>query len=89
MRLVAPRRRLVGAAIGGTSAAAARLSFGAVAAKRYVVSLPPGPEEQGYSFWADEDGLVLESYEGPDRSRPWMRLVELRRGDAAPGFASR
>jgi len=63
--------------------------FGAVAAKRYVVSLPPGPEEQGYSFWADEDGLVLESYEGPDRSRPWMRLVELRRGDAAPGFASR
>src|SRR5258706_13323953 len=32
VRLVAPRRRLAGAAIGGTSAAAGRLSLGAVAA---------------------------------------------------------
>ena len=27
----------------------------------------------------DEDGFVLESFEGLDLSRPWMRLVELRR----------
>jgi hypothetical protein len=53
---------------------------GAVQAKRYVVSLPPAPEEEGYTFWADEEGFVLESYEGHDRSLPWMRLVEFRRG---------
>lgn len=53
--------------------------FGVVPAKRYVVSLPPQGEEQGYSLWADEDGFVLESYEGHDPSRPWMRLIELRR----------
>ena len=54
--------------------------LGRVRAKRYVVSLPPRPEEEGYAFWADEDGFVLESYEGLNASRPWMTLVELRRG---------
>jgi hypothetical protein len=54
--------------------------LGAVPAKRYVVTVPPAPEEYGYSFWADEDGFVLESYEGLDASRPWMKLVEYRRG---------
>jgi hypothetical protein len=49
---------------------------GPVRAKRYVVSLPPAPESQGYTFWADDDGFVLESYEGLDLARPWMRLVE-------------
>lgn len=56
--------------------------FGPVAAKRYLVSLPPQPESEGYTFWADEDGFVLESYEGHDVARPWMRLVELRRRSA-------
>ena len=46
----------------------------------FTVSLPPRDEEEGYTFWADEDGFVLESYEGLDQSRPWMRLIELRRG---------
>jgi hypothetical protein len=53
---------------------------GPVPAKRYVVSLPPHPEAEGYTFWADEDGFVLESYEGVETSRPWMRLVEFHRG---------
>ena len=53
---------------------------GPVRAKRYVVSLPPRPEEEGYAFWADEDGFVLESYEGLDLSRPWMRLTHFERG---------
>ncbi len=56
--------------------------WGAVAARRYVVSLPPRGEDDGYAFWADADGFVLESYEGLDPSRPWMRLVEYRRGDS-------
>ena len=54
--------------------------FGPVRARRWVVSLPPQGEDGGYSFWADEDGFVLESYEGHDVARPWMRLVEFRRG---------
>jgi len=54
---------------------------GPVAAKRYVVSLPPQTEEEGYTFWADANGFVLESYEGLDTSRPWMRLVEYWRGE--------
>ncbi|HET7225436.1 MAG TPA: hypothetical protein VFK69_06935 [Candidatus Eisenbacteria bacterium] len=53
--------------------------FGPVPARRWVVSLPPRGEDEGYSFWADEDGVVLESYEGHDVARPWMRLVEYRR----------
>jgi hypothetical protein len=51
-------------------------SAGPVAAKCYVAYLPSEGEEHGYTFWADEDGFVLESYEGHDRARPWMRLVE-------------
>jgi hypothetical protein len=53
---------------------------GPVKAKRYVVSLPPAPESEGYTFWADESGIVLQSYEGLDLERPWMRLVEYSRG---------
>ena len=44
-----------------------------------MVLLPDRPEEEGYSFWADEEGFVLESYEGLEPSRPWMKLVEFRR----------
>ena len=54
--------------------------WGAVKAKRYVVSTPSQAEQEGYAFWADEDGIVLESYEGLDLSRPWMRLVEFQKG---------
>jgi len=46
-------------------------------AKRYVAYLPSEGEDAGYTFWADADGFVLESYEGHDPARPWMRLVEL------------
>jgi hypothetical protein len=53
--------------------------LGTFAAKRYIVSVPPGPEADGYSFWADEDGFVLESYEGLDPAKPWMQLVEYQR----------
>jgi hypothetical protein len=53
--------------------------FGTIDAVRYSAWLPSEGEERGYSFWADRDGFVLESYEGHDRSRPWMRLVELVR----------
>ena len=53
---------------------------GPVAARRYVASLPPRGEDEGYTFWADDDGLVLESFEGPEPERPWMRLVELTEG---------
>jgi hypothetical protein len=52
---------------------------GEVPASRYVVSQPPRGEDDGYAFWADETGIVLESYDGLDPSRLWMRLVELRR----------
>ena len=56
-----------------------REASAAVAAGRYAVTLPGLGDEQGYAFWADEDGLVLESYDGLDRSRLWMRLVECHR----------
>jgi hypothetical protein len=52
---------------------------GPVPASRYVVTLPAQEGDEGYSFWADENGIVLESYDGLDASRPWMRLVEYRR----------
>ena len=48
-------------------------------AKCYVAFLPSQGEERGYTFWADDDGFVLESYEGHDRTRPWMKLVEFRK----------
>lgn len=53
--------------------------LGPVTAKRYVLSLPPEPESAGYGFWADEHDVVLESFEGVEPGRPWMRLVEYRR----------
>jgi hypothetical protein len=49
-------------------------------AKRYIVSRPPEPESEGFTFWADDNGVVLESYEGLDLSRPWMRLTEYQHG---------
>jgi len=49
---------------------------GPVRAKRYVLSLPPRGEDEGYTFWADEDGFVLETFEGPEPRVTWMRLVE-------------
>jgi hypothetical protein len=52
---------------------------GPVAAKQYVAYLTSEGESEGYTFWADEDGFVLESYEGHDTNRPWMRLVEFHR----------
>jgi hypothetical protein len=58
-------------------------AFGRVPAKRYVLSRTPQPEEPGYAFWADEHGVVLESYEGLEAARPWMRLVEYQRWDEA------
>ena len=51
---------------------------GRVRASRYVVSLPPRLEVEGYSFWADEEDVVLESFEGPEPERTWMKLVEYR-----------
>jgi hypothetical protein len=54
-------------------------AFGSRAAKRYLVSLPPQPESEGWAFWADEDGVVLESYEDSSGERRWMQLVELER----------
>jgi hypothetical protein len=50
--------------------------LGPVPAKRYVVSLPARDQADSYTFWADERGLVLESCEGLDPTRPWMRLME-------------
>ena len=65
---------------------------GPVAAKRYIASQPaPGDagtgdllpgEDAGYSFWADERGVVLEAHEGLDPSMPWMKLIEYREGGA-------
>ena len=58
---------------------------GAVEARRYLVSLPR-PEidamcgrpvgDEGYTFWADRQGIVLETHEGLEASAPWMKLVE-------------
>lgn len=56
--------------------------LGPVPAGRYVVTLPSHGGEEGYTFWADESGIVLESYDGLHPSRPWMRLVEYRREPA-------
>jgi hypothetical protein len=63
--------------IGERAGAPGRAPF-----KRYALSLPPAPEDEGYTFWADADDVVIESYEGLDPTRPWMRLVEYRRGPA-------
>lgn len=71
---VTPERMLLRCAERGVYAA----PWGAVPAKRYVLSLPPRPESEGYGFWADENDLVLESFEGPGPGATWMKLVELR-----------
>ncbi len=53
---------------------------GPVSAKRFVVSRPPERESAGFAFWADDDGIVLESYEGLDPEARWMTLTEYRKG---------
>ena len=50
--------------------------WGRVPAKRYVVNLPPRPEAEGYTYWADEHDRVLEMFEGPEPARTWMKLVD-------------
>ena len=72
---VSPERMLYRCVEGGTFDS----PVGRVRAKRYVVSIPPASEDTGYTFWADEEGFVLESYEGIDPSRPWMRLTHFER----------
>lgn len=54
--------------------------WGARPAKRYVVDLPRRPTHERYTFWADEEGFVLESFDDLEQTRPWMRLVELTLG---------
>ena len=58
---------------------------GRVEAKRYLVCLPRpatdiggghADEDEGYTFWADRQGIVLESFEGSEPVGPWMKLVE-------------
>lgn len=75
---VSPERMLVRCIASGTYLT----PRGEVAAKRYVLSLPPRGEDEGYTFWADTDGLMLEAFEGASPERTWMRLVEYRRGPA-------
>lgn len=72
---VSPERMMVRCVERGT----VMTSHGEVAARRYVVTLPPRGEDEGYSFWADEDGLMLEAFEGAEPGPTWMRLVEYRR----------
>ena len=76
MMAVSPERMLLRCVERGTFDA----PWGRVAAKRYVLSLPPRDEHEGYTFWADENDFVLESYEGIEPGVTWMKLVELRRG---------
>ena len=56
-----------------------RSPAGEVPARRYIVSRPPEREEEGFTFWADDDGVVLQSCEGLDVARPWMVLTEYQR----------
>lgn len=53
--------------------------YGAVKAKRYEVTSEDRPGE-GYGFWADDEGFVLESYEGIGGTTPWMKLLAVERG---------
>ncbi len=53
--------------------------IGPVQGRRFVVSLPASTAAEGWTIWTDDAGFVLESYEGPDTSRSWMRLVEYGR----------
>jgi hypothetical protein len=74
---VTPGRMLLRCVESGT-----RLTpLGPRPAKRYVASRPPEPESGGFTFWADEDGVVLESFEGLDQARSWMRLTHYRRSE--------
>jgi len=52
--------------------------YGPVKARRYE-AIPPDRPGEAYAFWADEEGFVLESYEGLDTTRPWMKLIALER----------
>lgn len=52
--------------------------YGAVNARRYE-AIPPDRPGEAYAFWADEEGFVLETYEGLDTTRPWMKLIALER----------
>lgn len=72
---VNPDRMLIRCAEKGIYAA----PWGEVPAKRYVLSLPPRSEEEGYTFWADQHDVVLESFEGPEPVVSWMKLVEYHR----------
>jgi hypothetical protein len=74
---VSPERMLLRCVERGTAFS----PRGFVPAKRYVVSLPPRSEDEGYTFWADEHDVVLETFEGPEPSATWMRLVEHRRAE--------
>ena len=76
MMAVSPERMLLRCVERG----AFQAPWGLVPAKRYVLSLPPRDEREGYTFWADENDFLLESYEGAEPVTTWMRLVELRRG---------
>jgi hypothetical protein len=53
---------------------------------RWQLTNPERPGDEGYTFWSDARGMVLESYEGPAPGRVWMRLTEyrVRAGDGAP-----
>ena len=53
--------------------------LGSFDAKRYVVTIPERGDQDGYTFWADEVGIFLESYEGVEPGTTWMRLVALER----------
>mgnify|MGYP003576080847 CR=1 FL=1 len=76
MMAVSPERMLMRCVERGEREA----PWGKVAAKRYVVSLPPRGEDEGYSFWADEHDVLLESFEGAASGTTWMKLVEYQRG---------
>ncbi|MGH7742160.1 MAG: hypothetical protein ACRENS_09065 [Candidatus Eiseniibacteriota bacterium] len=56
---------------------------GELPARRFVVSRPPESESAGFTLWADDDGVVLESYEGLDPTRPWMTLTAYTRSESA------
>ncbi len=73
---VEPERMLIRCVEQGAWAA----PWGTVPAKRYRLSLPPRPEAEGYTFWADEHDVVLESFEGPEPAISWMRLTDYHRG---------
>ena len=62
-----------------------RSPAGEVPARRYIVSRPPEHEEEGFTFWADEQGVVLQSCEGLDLARPWMALTEYQRALSGDG----